>query len=337
MNKLAVAALLSTCLAVVPGAVLAQETTTVKFNLSVNQPTLFDEGDAVRDTFKGSVDDQSGVTSFEVVCSAGAKGTFGFGRKDETCAVTGEGIIRNPANPSQTIKRIAYSGGFVIEAKKDGYTNMGTINANYARVGSAPAENATFGGSVTMMPENPSAPAMELARRALDYLKEKAAGDAVEFDTQIDSIRFSDLTIPHVGQKGSTSCSWDKDAIFVYANEQWQVALDVSCGGTTYPLEGNVALADAPEGSEHDHEYQINLLLGGAQSGGDPFAAADPFATVNGITGILRMTDAGRVTEDDVAERIEVEGEIVGTGVPLEATRGLGQIMLVFARTFYGE
>ena len=79
------------------------------------------------------------------------------------------------------------------------------------------------------------------------------------------------------------------------------------------------------------------MLLGGAQSGGDPFAAADPFASVDGITGILKMTDAGRVTEDGVAERIEVEGDIVGSGVPLEATRGLGQIMLVFARTFYGE
>lgn len=337
MNKFVVAALLSTSLSVVSFAALAQESTTVKFRLSVNQPTLFDEGDAIRDVFKGSVDDNSGVTSFEVVCSAGAKGTLGFGRKDETCAVTGEGIIRNPANLTQTIKRIAYSGGFVIEAKKDGYTNMGTINANYARVGGAPAENATFGGAVTMMPENPSASAMELAGKALDYLKEKAAGDAVEFDTQIDSIRFADLTIPHVGGKGSTSCSWDKDAIFVYANEQWQVAVDVTCDGTKYPLEGNIALADAPEGSEHDHEYQINLLLGGAQSGGDPFAAADPFASVDGITGILKMTDAGRVTEDGVAERIEVEGDIVGSGVPLEATRGLGQIMLVFARTFYGE
>lgn len=316
------------------GAALAQETSaTAHFTLSVHQPTLFDEG--AKDTFSGSIDDNTGVTTFSMICSAGASGFIGIGRVDETCATAGNGTIRNPNNLQQQINRVNYSGGFVIQAKQDGYTDVSSIKAAYQRVGGAASEDSSFEGSLIMMPENPSASANELADALFSKIKEKATGvDAVEFDTQIDSITFTDLTVPHVGQMTTTSCEWNGPAIFAYANNSWQMDFDVTCGEESYQLEGNMALVDAPVGSDHDQEYQINLVVPGV-GGGDPFAAADPFATVPGITGTLEFVNSGR-SADDVYERVEVSGDLVGNGLPTEVVRGYGQIMLVFARTFFG-
>jgi hypothetical protein len=322
-------------LSVLGSAAIAQGTTeTVKFDLSASQPSLFDSDR--QDVFTGSVDDRSGTTQFEVTCSAGASAWLGLSRIDEACAVNGSGVIKNPNNPAQTLPRLNYMGGFTIQAASDGYTDATTILANYLRAGSAGAENKAFGGNVIMKPENPSASAIALGERLVQNLQETAAGtETVEFSTEIDSIRFENFTIPHVGQATSESCSWTGDAIFAYANFAWQMEFDVKCGDQSFRLEGNMPLIDAPDGSSHQQEYAINLVLPGA-SGGDPFAAADPFAVVDGLTGVLRMSNAGRSTEDGVYENVSVEGELVGNGVPLELVRGYGQILSVFGRTFFG-
>ena len=322
-------------LAFAPPATLAQgTTTTVKYSLTADQPSLFDN--SLRDNYIGVIDDDTGITTLKINCSAGASGFLGMGRVDETCAVSGDGDIRNPNNLQQTLDRINYSGGFTIEAQKDGYTDMTSLKAEYLRAGSAGAESTSFNGAVTMMPENPSASASQLADRLFASIKEKATGvDAVDFDTQIDSIRFDNFVIPHVGGRDSSSCSWSNDAIYAYVNASWQMALNINCNGTVYELEGNMALVDTPT-AEHDHEYRLNLVVPGV-GGGDPFAAADPFATVSGITAVLKMTDSGRKTEDGVAEKIVVSGEFIGTDLPSEVVRGFPQIMTIFARTFYGE
>lgn len=326
--------LLAASIFLTAGAALAQSLPdVVNVNMTIAQPSLFDT--SKRDIFKGSVDDKSGTTSFEVICSAGASGTLGFGRVDETCAVSGSGIIKNPNNPSQTAARVAYSGGFIIEAKQDGYTNATTLLANYLRVGSAGAENSSFKGNLVMMPENPSASAQALRDRLLRQLTETTTGtEAVKFNTQIDSIRFDNFTVPHVGLGNSQPCSWTGDLIYAYANEAWQGAFTVKCGDATYKLEGNMPLVEAAAGSDHQEEYLLNLVVPG-EGGGDPFAAADPFATVNGIVGTMRLKNSGR-NADGIYENVVVTGELTGTGVPLELTRGFGQIMLIFGRTFYG-
>ena len=100
---------------------------TVKLSLEIKQPTLLD--DSKRDLFTGTIDDKTGTTTLKVECSAGASGTMGFGRVDETCAVAGNGLIKNPNKPTQTAARINYSGGFVIAAKQDGYTDATTLLA----------------------------------------------------------------------------------------------------------------------------------------------------------------------------------------------------------------
>jgi hypothetical protein len=307
---------------------------TVTFTLQAQQPSLFDSDR--QDVFRGTIDDRSGTTVFDVTCSAGASAWLGLSRIDEACSVTGSGIIKNPNNPAQTLPRINYQGGFTIEADADGYTNVSTILANYLRAGSAGAENKAFGGNVVMMPENPSSSALALSARLLENLQETATGtEAVEFDTAIDSIRFENFTIPHVGLGDTVACSWTGDAIFAYANNAWQMEFDVKCGDASYRLEGNMPLVDAPAGSDHAQEYNLNLVLPGA-GGGDPFAAADPFAAVDGLTGVLRMTNAGRSTEDGVYESVTVEGQITGQGLPLELVRGYAQILSVFGRTFFG-
>ena len=324
----------ATALLALPQLAQAQSATeTVSFSLQVSQPSLFD--DDRRDTFVATIDDRSATTTFNVECSAGASAWLGLSRVDEACAVTGNGVIKNPNNPAQTLPRLAYMGGFTIEADSDGYTDATTIIANYLRAGAAGAENSSFRGNLIMMPENPSASARALSDRLLQNLRETATGTSgVEFSNEIDSIRFENFTIPHVGLQGSESCSWTGDAIYAYANDSWQMEFDVTCGSQSFRLEGNMPLIDAAAGASHQQEYSLNLVLPGA-GGGDPFAAADPFATIDGVTGVLRMTNSGRSTEG-VYENVTVEGELTGTGLPLELVRGYAQIMAVFARTFYG-
>lgn len=135
--------------------------------------------------------------------------------------------------------------------------------------------------------------------------------------------------MPAVGLPGVESCSWTGDFVYSYAADAWQGAFDVTCAGKTYRLEGGMPLLN-------DDEYQVNLIVPGVGSG-DPFAKPDPFATVDGITGSLKFKNSGRATEDDVYENVSVTGDLVGNGIPLEAVRGWGQIVMIFGRTFFGE
>jgi len=334
MRHLARSIVASVALCAIGSSVWAQATSeTVTFSLNVSQPTLFDSDR--QDTFSGSVDDRSGTTTLGVTCSAGASSWLGLSRVDEACAIAGNGTIKNPNNAAQSLPRISYSGGFTIEADSDGYTNATSILANYLRAGAAGAENASFRGNLVMQPESPSESARALGASLIERLKETATGtEAVEYNTEIDSIRFESFIVPAVGQQSSEPCGWTGDAIYAYANEAWQMQFDVKCGETTYRLEGNMPLLDAPAGSSHSQEYALNLVLPGS-GGGDPFAAADPFAVVDGVTGVFRLTNSGRAVEG-VYENVAVSGELIGTGVPLEAVRGFGQIMIILARTFYG-
>lgn len=318
----------------VTGTAFAQSPSNeVKVKMTISQPTLFDP--KKQDTFDGSVDDVSGTTSFKVVCSAGSAGKLGFGRVDESCSVKGNGVIKNPNNPSQTLPRINYSGGFRVNGGKDGYTDAATLVSNYLRVGTASAENSSFKGSLTMMPENPSASAIELRNRLFKKLSETTTGaKAKEFDNKIDSVRFNDFQVPHVGLGSSQSCAWTGDLIYAYVNEAWQASFTVKCGDANYKLEGNMPLVEAAAGAGHQEEYRLNLVVAGKGSS-DPFAAADPFATVDGVVGTIQLKNSGRNVEG-VFENVTVTGDLKGTGVPLELTRSFGQIMIIFARTFFG-
>ncbi len=320
-------------LAILAGPIMAQTVpVTADITLTVNQPSLFDSDQ--HDRFTGTIDDASGRTALTIECSAGSSAWLGLSRVDEACAVTGNGLIKNPNNLAQTLPRLQYNGGFTVLAGEDGYTDATTILANYLRAGAASAENSHFGGSLVMAPENPSASALALGQRLIENLQEAAAGgEAVEYDTALDAVRFDNFTIPHVGLGNTESCSWTGDAIYAYANGAWQMEFDVRCGDISYRLEGNMPLVDV-DAADHQQEYQLNLVVPGV-GGADPFAAADPFAVVDGIVGTLRLTNSGR-SVDGVYVNVSVDGELSGTGVSSEVVRGFGQIIVIFARTFFG-
>lgn len=323
------------CVAGTAGASLADSATeTVTLTMDINQPSLFAADQ--KDDFKSTIDDRSGTTAFDLLCSAGASAWLGLSRIDQACALSGSGSIKNPSNTSQSLPRISYSGGYTVVAKQDGYTNATTMLANYLRAGSAPAQNSSFKGSLVLKPEKPSQSASQLGADLIKNLQQTATGTtAVTYNTQIDSVRFDSFTVPDVGQRDSTACTWTGDAIYAYANNAWQLKLDVKCGDKNFKVEGNMPLVDAAAGSDWQQEYDLNLVLPGV-GGGDPFAAADPFAKVDGITGVVKLKNSGRATKDGVYERVHVDGQFTGTGVPLEMVRGYAEIMAVLARTYFG-
>ncbi|MBI1172442.1 hypothetical protein GC209_13675 [bacterium] len=325
----------SLSLAALGSTAQAQSTSeTVTLAIDINQPSLFSADQ--KDRFKSTIDDRSGTTTFDVLCSAGASAWLGLSRIDQACSVSGAGVIKNPNNPSQTLPRISYSGGYTVVAKQDGYTDATTILANYLRAGSAPAQNSSFKGNLILKPEHQAESARALGAELIKNLQQTAAGTtAVTYNTQIDSIRFENFTVPDVGQRDSAPCTWTGDAIFAYANNAWQMKLDVKCGDKAFKVEGNMPLVDAAAGSDWQQEYDVNLVLPGA-GGGDPFAAADPFATVDGITGVIKLKNSGRATDAGVYEHVQVDGKLTGTGVPLEMVRGYAEIMAVLARTYFG-
>ncbi len=335
MTRSAFSALSLICTALYGSAAFADSTTeTVKLTMDINQPSLFSAD--LKDNFKSSIDDRSATTTFDVLCSAGASAWLGLSRIDQACAINGAGNIKNPNNPSQTLPRISYSGGYTVVAKQDGFTDATTMLANYLRAGSAPAQNGSFKGDLILKPENPPSSAKQLGADLIKNLQQTAAGTtAVTYNTQIDSVRFDNFTVPDVGQRDSAACTWTGDAIFAYANNAWQMKLDVKCADKEFKIEGNMPLVDAPSGSDWQQEYDLNLVLPGA-GGGDPFAAADPFAKVDGVTGVIKLKNSGRASPGGVFEHVHVDGELTGTGVPLELVRGYAEILAVLARTYFG-
>lgn len=314
----------------------------VDFKMTASQPSIRDT--SLNDTFRVNISaEKFAKTSFEVECSAGSSGhwmTFGLARTDETCRVSGKGAVINPNNGKE-FQRMQYSGGFKILADKDGYVDARTINASYLKLGTSSAESDTFSGSAMMQPENPSASASQLLDQVKAYAKANATGtDAIEISSEMDSIRLDNFLVPNVGGRGTMDCSWTGDMIYAYVSEAWQMDLTVNCGGTIYQLEGNMPWVDI-EDQPHNAEYVVNLMTSGTE-GSDPFAAADPFAEVNGVVGTIKMTQSG-FTEvkigdetDDVATSIDAEGNFSGNGVPIDLTYSFANLMAVFARTFFG-
>lgn len=335
MMKITFSALAFLPLTLGAGAALAQSTTeTVTLTMDINQPSLFSAD--LKDKYKSTIDDRSGTTTFDVLCSAGASAWLGLSRIDQACSVSGAGVIKNPNNASQTLPRISYSGGYTVVAKQDGNTDATNILANYLRAGSAPAQNSSFKGNLILKPENQAESARALGADLIKNLQQTAAGTtAVTYNTKIDSVRFDNFTVPDVGQRDSAACTWTGDAIFAYANNAWQMKLDVKCGDKSFKVEGNMPLVDAAAGSDWQQEYDLNLVLPGA-GGGDPFAAADPFAKVDGVTGVIKLKNSGRASDGGVYEHVQVDGKLTGTGVPLEMVRSYAEIMAVLARTYFG-
>lgn len=302
----------------------------------------------LNDTFSVTLDDAQVKTTLAIECSAGGSSWGGFIRNDEACGISGNGVIKNPNNPSQTIPRTQYRGGYTIQAKQDGYTPANTMSVNYLAAGNVPPSTATFGGSMVMMPENPAAGAMELFGKLKSQLEQQATGTGgIQIVEDMDVITFNGFATPSAGFPSDAGCVWNGDMIYAYANDSWAIDLSATCGGQTYQLKGNMPWIDVDDTTA---TYTLNLAkpsAGGSATDNALFAAPasggmDLFAAVDGVkaTFTIKMTDVVEVKVGDTTEEVPVNvdatADFVGTGVPLELVRSLAQVFAINSRALFG-
>lgn len=318
----------------------------VSFTVAIDQPSIRDT--SLNDTFVVKLDDAAVATQFELTCSAGSSALFGLVRSDETCQVAGSGSIKNPQNPAQSFPRVKYSGGFTVSADRDGYADAQSVKVSYLAVGQVPASNGAFGGGFTLLPENPSASALELSKALIGRIRQETTGTGgVTINEEIDSVSLDALATPSAGFPSDTGCTWSGNMLYAYATEAWVMDLSARCGDKTYVLQGNMPWVDV-EGKDHTAEYVLNLTLPSAAAATDAglfmTASSDNalFAAANGIAATFQIKQSGFVkveigeTTDDVAQRIDATATLTGTGVPLDLVRSFAHVLAMLSRTMFG-
>ena len=339
---LASAALFVLALPTLASGQTAAPNPTVDFTLTGKQDSLRDPNKS--DVFDITLQDAQVRSKLTVTCQAGTSRFAGFVRRDEACAVGGSGLLFNPTNPSQTIPRTQYNGGFTIQSKQDGFTDFGTVNVSYLAVGTVPASQASFDGSVQMLPENPAPSANSLKERFLSQLQTEQ--NLVNIVAAVDTIRLDGLRTPSAGFPSDPGCAWTGDLIYAYANDSWLIDISAVCGPNTVKLQGNMPWLEV-EGQTHQAEYLINLAVpaSGAASDDALFTGSDSalFAQSDGVQGTLKITQSGLVNveieegvHDDVATQVSATGTLTGTGVSLETVRSFSTILALLSRAFFG-
>jgi hypothetical protein len=298
---------------------------------------------AKNDTFKVGLSDSKIVTDLDIECQAGQTKAFVL-RTDEACSVAGTGSIINPNNPSQRLPRTQYAGGYTIKA--DGLTEGRNLSINYLALGKVPASAESFGGSMTLKPENPSRGATAIKEALLKKLNgDKAAGSLI--DERVDTVELSAFFIPSAGLPSEKGCTWTGDMIFSYQTESWFIDVTASCGDQTYALKGNMPWIDSP-GVSNQTQYDLTLTLPSSAVSSDDALFASPdgdselFASVDGITGTIIMKESAYVktmvdgVEDEIASQVDATGTLTGKSVSLEAVRSLATLIGILSRTFFG-
>ncbi len=321
-------------LAVAPQALAAE---TVAFTMKASMPSLRDA--ANKDTFTVGLSDKQVETSLKITCQAAQAG-FVSGQA-ESCAVTGNGALINPAN-GQKLQRTQYSGGWVV--KSDGFTDGANLAANYLALGKVAASNARFAGSMMLKPEVPSTGASLLRDTILKRIKTTESG---LIDERVDTVQLNNFTIPSAGLPSDKGCVWNGDMVYSYQTESWFIDVKARCGGKEYPLKGNMPFTATPNvGNQHQYDLTMTLPTVDAASDEALFSApegdADLFATADGITGQIIMKESAYVdvevdgATDKVASEIDATGSFSGQNVPLDAVRSFSTIIGIMARTFFG-
>jgi hypothetical protein len=309
----------------------------VSFSMKASMPSLRDV--ANKDTFTVGLTDKQVESSLRITCQ-GAKAGIISGQA-ESCAVTGNGALINPAN-GKKLQRTQYAGGWVV--KSDGFTEGSTLSVNYLTVGKVPASNANFGGSMMLKPEVKSTGASLLRDTILNRVKTTEKG---LIDERIDSVQFVNFTIPSAGLPSDKGCVWNGDMVYSYQTTSWFMDLKAKCNGKEFPLKGNMPFTLTPNVG-NQHQYDLTLTLPTADIASDdalfanPEGDADLFASADGITGQIIMKESAYVdvevdgATDKVASEIDATGTLTGQNVPIEAVRSLGTIIGIMARTFFG-
>jgi hypothetical protein len=310
---------------------------TLNFTMKADMPSLRDN--TLKDSFTVGLADKQVETTLNIKCQSATGGIVSG--QNESCAVTGNGVLINPSN-GQKLQRTQYSGGWVV--KSDGYTDGATLATNYLAVGKVPASNAAFAGSMMLKPENPSTAASFLRDSILKNIKSTQSG---LIDERVDTIQFVNFTVPSAGLPSDKGCVWNGDMVYSYQTQSWFIDVKAKCNGKEYPLKGNMPFTTTPNVG-NQHQYDLTLTLPSADIGSDdalfanPTGDADLFATADGLSGQIIMKESAYVDvevdgqSDKVASNIDASGTLTGQNVPLELVRSFAEIVGVLSRTFFG-
>jgi hypothetical protein len=310
---------------------------TLNFSMKASMLSLRDE--KLKDSFTVTLADKQVETTFKITCQAATAGMISG--TNESCAVTGNGALINPAN-GQKLQRTQYAGGWVV--KSDGFTDGAQLSVNYLAVGKVAASNGRFGGSMMLKPENPSTGASLLRDTILKKIKSTESG---LIDERVDTIQLNNFTIPSAGLPSDKGCVWNGNMVYAYQTESWFIEVTAKCGGKEYALKGNMPFTATPNVG-NQNQYDLTLTLPSADIGTDEALFANPegdsdlFASADGITGQIIMKESSFVDVevdgkvDKLASEIDATGSLTGQNVPLEAVRSLGTLIAIMSRTFFG-
>lgn len=327
--------------------VMAQATTpaitsdnVVTFTGNASMPSYRDP--ALKDTFTVNLVDKQIVTNYTVRCQNAIGGLFGK-KQDQQCSVTGAGSIVHPQN-GKKIPRVQYAGGYTVGS--DGFTDGGNITVNYMAVGKVGASSSNFKGSLMLKPEKASTGASLMSELILAKVQAKAGDQLI--DKRIDTVQFSNFSVPSAGLPSDQGCTWNGNLVFTYQTSSWFMDVNAKCGNKDYHLKGNMPWTESPGGADQT-QYDINLVLpenesnsnddlfvDATQGGGDIFAAAD------GISGQIIMKESGYTnvvlegTDTKQSTLTDISGNFTGHNLPIETVRSFAQLVVFLSKTFYG-
>jgi hypothetical protein len=315
----------------------AEAAETVNFTMKASMQSLRDA--TRKDSFTVGIADKQVEATLKITCQ-GAVGGIISGQ-NESCAVTGNGALINPAN-GQKLQRTQYAGGWVV--KSDGFADGASMSVNYLALGKVPASNGRFAGSLMLKPEVPSTSASLLRDTILKKIKVKESG---LIDERVDTIQFNNFTVPSAGLPSDKGCVWNGNMVYSYQTESWFIEVAAKCNGKEYPLKGNMPFTETPNVG-NQKQYDLTLTLPAADIASDdalfaaPTGDADLFAAADGISGQIIMKESAYVDVevdgqmDKLATEIDASGALSGQNVPIEAVRSFSLIIGVLSRTFFG-
>ncbi len=310
---------------------------TVNFTMKASMPSLRDA--ANKDTFTVGLNDKQVESSLKITCQAAKTGLISG--QAESCAVTGNGLLINPAN-SQKLPRTQYAGGWVV--KPDGFTDGGTLTVNYLALGKVPASSTNFTGAMMLKPEVPSNGASLLRETILKNIKKKETG---LIDERVDTVQFNNFTVPSGGLPSDKGCVWNGDMVYSYQTTSWFINVTAKCNSKDFVLKGNMPLTSTPN-IENQKQYDLVLALPSAAAANDealfavPEGDQDVFAAADGISGQIIMKESAYVNvvvdgaTDKVASEIDATGTFTGQNLPVEVVRSFSTVVGILARTFFG-
>jgi len=317
----------------------AADANVVNFTLKADQQSLRDP--SKQDLFTVGLNDAKVETSLTINCQAGHTGWIK--RTDEACSVTGNGVV---LGGGKKLPRTQYQGGWIV--KSDGFTDGATMSVNYLAVGSVPASQANFAGSMMLKPKNPSSAFAGLHDAILKKINSATDTGGGLIDQRIDPVQLSGLFVPSAGMPSEKGCTWNGNMAYAYQTSSWIMDLKAQCNGKDYALKGNMPYTPT-KGVDNQTQYDLTLTLPSATISSDDALFANSssgdsqmFAQADGITGqiIMKESNTVHVTVDgkdtEVPANIDATGSFTGQNVPLETVRSFATLVSIMSRTFFG-